>query len=447
MINNKREPIILFLGDVFFLCLALWFTLLLRYAEIPNQEVFQGHLAPFSLLFVVWILNFFVAGLYEKHTLILKKKIPAVIFNTQVINSIVAIIFFYFVPFFGIAPKTNLFIYLVVSSVLIFVWRFNSDFILGSRKKQNAILIGSGAEMAELLNEIKNNNRYDIELVSFVNLEDVGGIDFQTEIINKIYSENIHSVIVDLNNEKVLEILPHLYNLIFSSVRFIDMYKVYEDIFDRTPLSLVGYNWFLENISSRRHLAYDFLKRTMDIIIAFVLGIVSLVFYPFVYLAIKMDDGGPVFFVGERIGQNGRVINLLKFRSMSVSSVGGGIEEKPKVTKVGNFLRKTRIDELPQLINVLKGEMSLIGPRPETPSLVKRYSETIPYYNIRHLIKPGLSGWAQMYQKNHPHHGVNIDETKNKLSYDLYYIKNSSFVLDLKIALKTIRTLLSRAGI
>ncbi|AKM83802.1 TPA: hypothetical protein DCZ46_00480 [Candidatus Campbellbacteria bacterium] len=447
MINNKREPIILFLGDVFFLCLALWFTLLLRYAEIPNQEVFQGHLAPFSLLFVVWILNFFVAGLYEKHTLILKKKIPAVIFNTQVINSIVAIIFFYFVPFFGIAPKTNLFIYLVVSSVLIFVWRFNSDFILGSRKKQNAILIGSGAEMAELLNEIKNNNRYDIELVSFVNLEDVGGIDFQTEIINKIYSENIHSVIVDLNNEKVLEILPHLYNLIFSGVRFIDMYKVYEDIFDRTPLSLVGYNWFLENISSRRHLAYDFLKRTMDIIIAFVLGIVSLVFYPFVYLAIKMDDGGPVFFVGERIGQNGRVINLLKFRSMSVSSAGGGIEEKPKVTKVGNFLRKTRIDELPQLINVLKGEMSLIGPRPETPSLVKRYSETIPYYNIRHLIKPGLSGWAQMYQKNHPHHGVNIDETKNKLSYDLYYIKNSSFVLDLKIALKTIRTLLSRAGI
>lgn len=447
MINNKREPIILFTGDVFFLCLALWFTLLFRYMEIPAKEVFQGHLAPFSLLFVVWIINFFVAGLYEKHTLILKKKIPAVIFNTQIINSIIAIIFFYFVPFFGIAPKTNLFIYLIVSSILIFVWRFYSISFLRSRKKQNAILIGSGAEMTELLNEIKNNNRYDIELVSFVNLEDVSGIDFQTEIINKIYSENIHSVIVDLNNEKVLEILPHLYNLIFSGVRFIDMYKVYEDIFDRTPLSLVGYNWFLENISSRRHLAYDFLKRTMDIVIAFVLGIVSLVFYPFVYLAIKIDDGGPVFFVGERIGQNGRVINLLKFRSMSVSSMGGGIEEKPKVTKVGDFLRKTRIDELPQLINVLKGEMSLIGPRPETPSLVKRYSETIPYYNIRHLIKPGLSGWAQMYHKNHPHHGVNIDETKNKLSYDLYYIKNSSLVLDLKIALKTIRTLLSRAGI
>ncbi|MDD2935477.1 MAG: sugar transferase [Candidatus Pacebacteria bacterium] len=447
MINNKREPIILFLGDVFFLCLALWFTLLFRYMEVPTQEVFEGHLAPFSLLFVVWILNFFVAGLYEKHTLILKKKIPAVIFNTQIINSIVAIIFFYFVPFFGIAPKTNLFIYLAVSSILIFVWRFYSTSFLGFRKKQNAILIGSGIEMTELLDEIKNNNRYDIELVSFVNLEDVGGIDFQTEIINKIYSENIHSVIVDLNNEKVLEILPHLYNLIFSGVRFIDMYKVYEDIFDRTPLSLVGYNWFLENISSRRHLAYDFLKRTMDIIISFVLGIISLIFYPFVYLAIKIDDGGPIFFVGERIGQNGRVINLLKFRSMSVSSTGSGIEESPKVTKVGNFLRKTRIDELPQLINVLKGEMSLIGPRPETPSLVKRYSETIPYYNIRHLIKPGLSGWAQMYHKNHPHHDVNIDETKNKLSYDLYYIKNSSFVLDLKIALKTIRTLLSRAGI
>ena len=130
MINNKREPIALFLGDVFFLCLALWFTLLFRYMEVPTREVFQGHLAPFSLLFVVWLLNFFVAGLYEKHTLILKKKIPAVIFNTQVINSIVAIIFFYFVPFFGIAPKTNLFIYLVVSSILIFVMGNHRQLVL-----------------------------------------------------------------------------------------------------------------------------------------------------------------------------------------------------------------------------------------------------------------------------------------------------------------------------
>ncbi|MBU4480478.1 exopolysaccharide biosynthesis polyprenyl glycosylphosphotransferase [Patescibacteria group bacterium] len=446
MIDNKKEPIILFLGDIFFLCLALWFTLLFRYWDVPSFDFFKEHLTPFSFLFVVWILNFFVAGLYEKHTLILRKKIPSIIFNTQIINSVIAVVFFYFIPFFGIAPKTNLFIYLILSSGFIFVWRYYSVSFLGFRKKQNAILIGSGKEMVELRDEIKNNNRYNIELVSFVDLKEVDGIDFQEEIINRIYSENVRSVIVDLKNKKVSEILPHLYNLIFSDVRFVDMYKVYEDIFDRAPLSLVGYNWFLENISSKTHMAYDFLKKIMDVAIAFILGVISLIFYPFVYLAIKLDDGGPAFFVGERVGQNGRIIKLLKFRSMGVSSKGGGIEDEPKITKVGSFLRKTRIDELPQLFNVLKGDLSLIGPRPECFDLVKKYNEVIPYYNIRHLIKPGLSGWAQMYHKNHPHHGLDIGETKVKLSYDLYYIKNRSLILDLKITLKTIRTLLSRAG-
>ena len=120
---------------------------------------------------------------------------------------------------------------------------------------------------------------------------------------------------------------------------------------------------------------------------------------------------------------------------------------KNKVTKVGAFLRKSRIDELPQIWNVLMGDISLIGPRPEFEKPVREYVEKIPYYNVRHMIKPGLSGWAQIYHEQHPHHGVDIEETRNKLSYDLYYIKNRSFMLDIKIALKTIKTLLLRAGV
>ena len=116
-----------------------------------------------------------------------------------------------------------------------------------------------------------------------------------------------------------------------------------------------------------------------------------------------------------------------------------------KVTKVGSFLRKTRIDELPQLWNVVKGDVSLIGPRPEFPDPVKHYAEEIPYYNIRHVIKPGLSGWAQIYGE-HPHHGIGVEETRNKLSYDLYYIKHRSFLLDLKIALRTIKVLITFVG-
>ena len=184
----------------------------------------------------------------------------------------------------------------------------------------------------------------------------------------------------------------------------------------------------------------------MDIVIALLLGAVSLILYPFVYTAIKLDDGGSLFFIARRVGRNNKKIKLIKFRSMAVGSQGGGIEEAPQITRVGSFLRKTRVDELPQLWNVLKGDASLVGPRPETPELVKLYEKEIPYYNVRHLIKPGLSGWAQMYHEEHPHHGPDVEETKRKLSYDLYYIKNRSVLLDLKIALKTLKTLLSRGG-
>jgi lipopolysaccharide/colanic/teichoic acid biosynthesis glycosyltransferase len=124
-----------------------------------------------------------------------------------------------------------------------------------------------------------------------------------------------------------------------------------------------------------------------------------------------------------------------------------GTERKNEVTRVGTFLRKWRIDELPQLWNVFMGSYSLIGPRPEFAQAVASYTEAIPYYATRHLITPGLSGWAQIYHEGHPHHGVDIEETRNKLSHDLYYLKNRSLVLDIEIALKTIRTLVSRSGV
>lgn len=445
-ISNRKEALILFAGDVGLLVAALWLTLLVRYAELPDATLFVGHIVPFCILFLVWVANFFIAGLYEKHTLLLKSRLPNILLNTQVINSVIAVLFFYFIPYFVITPKTNLFIYLAVSSVLILGWRIFGVPALGFRRKQKAILIGSGEEMRELRDEVNGNLRYSLVFVSSIDLDELSGIDFQDEVLNIIYGEGISTVVIDLKNERVEPILPRLYNLIFSGVRFIDKYKVYEDIFDRVPLSLVGYNWFLENISSVSHMWYDALKRMMDIVVSLVFGVVSLAVYPFVYIAIKLDDGGPLFFRALRVGRNNHVIQLLKFRSMSTASAGGGIEDTPHITRVGAFLRNMRIDELPQLWNVLRGDVSLVGPRPETPALVAFYEKEIPYYNIRSLIKPGLSGWAQIYHQEHPHHGVAVLETKTKLSYDLYYIKNRSFLLDLKIALKTIKTLLSRVG-
>ncbi|MBX4215891.1 sugar transferase, partial [Candidatus Parcubacteria bacterium] len=316
------------------------------------------------------------------------------------------------------------------------------------RKKETAILIGAGEEMRELKDEVNGNQRYNLRFISSIDLDQIEGIDFKQEILDRVYAEDVSVVVIDIKNERIEPILPHLYNLIFKNVRFIDLYKVYEEIFDRIPLSLVRYNWFLENVSASRHALYDFAKRAMDVTIALVLGVLSLVLYPFVMLAILLDDKGPIFIRQERVGKNGRPITIVKFRSMSGVDQGDeALRSAQTVTRVGKFLRKSRIDELPQLWNVLAGDISLIGPRPELPSLVRHYSDAIPYYHIRHVLEPGLSGWAQLYHQTHPHHGADVEETRNKLSYDLYYIKNRSFVLDLNIALKTVKTLLLRAGI
>jgi len=445
--SNKKEAILLFIGDALFFILALWLTLFIRYSEVPSRATFNEHFFPFSILFIIWFLVFFVAGLYEKHTLILRSKIPSIILNSQLVNSAIAVLFFYLIPFFGITPKTNLVLYVIISFLLILGWRIYGSNLIFKRERQKAILIGSGAEVRELKEEVNNNSRYGLEFISSIDVEKIENLDFKQEILSRVYSEGVQIIAADLRNDKVAPILPSLYNLIFSRVRFIDMYKIYEDIFDRIPLSLVKHNWFLENISVSTNRMNDTLKRVMDILASAVVGIISFVLYPFIVLAIKLDDGGPVFFIHERVGQNNQVFKVYKFRSIAVHNEHDGLAKEQKVTRVGEFLRKTRLDEFPQLWNVFRGDLSLIGPRPEVPALVKLYEKEIPFYNIRHLVKPGLSGWAQLYQRMPPKWAAGFDETKIKLSYDLYYLKNRSLVLDIKIALKTLKTIFSRSGI
>lgn len=445
---NRWESVLLFVGDIVVLYVSLWVSIALRSWSLPTASVWQTHSAPFTILIIVWLVVFFIAGLYEKHTSILKKRLPSIILNTQIANSIIAILFFYFLPYFGITPKTILFIYLLVSFGLILAWRRYGILLFDIREQQSAVLIGSGEEMQQLQREVNGNPRFGLYFASSIDVDNVGELDFQKEIVERIYSENINTIVIDTKNNNVASILPNLYNLMFSGVRFIDMHKVYEDIFDRVPLSLVEYSWFLENISVTRKFTYEFLKRAMDIVITLPLLVLSVFLLPFVWLAVKLNDGGPLFFTQERIGRNNIPIRIIKVRTMTGVDVGDeALHSKQEVTKVGKFLRKSRIDELPQLWNVMRGDLSLIGPRPEIPAMVKHYEGEVPFYNVRHLIKPGISGWAQIYHENHPHHGTDVEETKVKLSYDLFYIKNRSLFLDLKIALKTMKTLVLRAGI
>jgi exopolysaccharide biosynthesis polyprenyl glycosylphosphotransferase len=434
---------LIFFGDLVALYLALWATLCLRYFEIPRQELFMLHAEPFSYLFIVWVLVFYIANLYEPHTVVLKSRIPAVILNAQTVNSAVAVLFFYFIPAFGIAPKGMLFLYLLISLVFISFWRVFGVQFLKLRTRERAALIGSGTETHQLYRAVNDSPFYPMEFLTWVDLEKLDGIDFEDEVLSRIYSEEVSLIVVDIENEKVAGILPKLYNLIFSHVRFVDQYRIYEDIFDRIPLSLIGYSWFLENVSSRAHFGYDAWKRLMDIVLSLLLIIPTVIILPFVAIISALTMPGPVFFRQERVGRGGRPIYILKLRTMTTKDDPSG----HRVTPFGKFLRKSRIDELPQLWNVLLGELSLIGPRPEVPELVKVYSTEIPYYNMRHLLTPGLSGWAQVHHQKHPHHAADVEETRNKLSYDLYYLKNRSLALDIKIVLKTVKTLISRTGL
>lgn len=451
MFSHRAEALLLFFGDLVILYTSLLFTLFVRYGFLDAGELYRMlmlHLIPFSIVFLLWTLVFFIAGLYEKHTLFLQKQLPQLLSRALILNVVIAVLFFYFIPAFKITPRINLFICLFVSSILLYFWRRFRLRSFTDAGRQNAVIIGSGEEMEKITQEINQNPRYRIKFAFTVDALSLSKTDIP-DIIRRLSTEHVALVVMDLHSREVQALLPHLYVLLFSGIRFVDMHDMYEDVFDRIPLSLVRYHWFLEHISSVSYrFTYEFLKRLMDIIVSSLLGIFSLIVYPLAYVAIKLDDDGALFVSQERVGLNNKIIRTIKFRTMSRDDKGEPeLKKGNKVTRVGTFLRRTRIDELPQLWNVLHGEMSLIGPRPELPSLVEVYEREVPHYNIRHLIKPGLSGWAQLYHKNPPKVDANPDATATKLSYDLYYLKHRSILLDIKIALKTVKVLLSRSGV
>jgi exopolysaccharide biosynthesis polyprenyl glycosylphosphotransferase len=454
-IASKQESLILLAGDILLFSIALWITLLVRYAEIPSTALFYTHIIPFSLLFIVWIMVYFISGLYDKHTILLRNKLSSIILNAQGINIIFAALFFFFVPYFNIAPKTNLVLYLVISSLLVLVWRIYIFPRAWFRKRQKAVLIGYSDEVHELVEEVNNNPRYNLEFTLIVEADK--GIDvsaFQKEIVEIISSGKASVVVADIHSRKMQGLLTTLYDLTFleDAVTFIDIHKIYEDIFDRIPTSALKESWILENISASPKVVYDVLKRTMDLAGGIVIGLVSLIVYPFVFIAIKLEDGisSKVFITQKRVGKNNEIYNSYKFRSMERSEEGVWIGETDnKVTRVGEFMRKTRIDELPQLWNILRGDLSFVGPRPDVSGLNERLSEEIEYYDVRNLIKPGLSGWAQIKQDYGDNNQVSpqgVVDTKTRLTYDVYYVKNRSFLLDIRIAFRTIKTVLSKLG-
>lgn len=445
---GTKKVLVLLVGDLIAFFFSLVLTLTIRYGVIPDKQTLSIHLSSFLILFALFILINFIVGLYEKHAGLIKGKVTGQLIQAQIVSVAVGVMFFYLAPV-SITPKANLFIYFIVSSALIFLWRNIMYPVLHITKRQNAILVGSGEDVSDLFKEINSSARYNIFFRDLID-PNTGSDKIVDNIKESLVKNKSNIIVADFRHSVIDGSMSVFYSLIFSGVEIVDARKLYESIFDRVPLSMVGERWLVENSSaslgSRR--VYDAFKRGMDIVVSFFVGIVSLVFYPFVYLAIKIEDRGPIFIRQDRIGRNRKQVSIIKFRSMSGNDSGNYTDGATQfhITHVGKIIRMTRIDELPQLWNVFRGDLSLIGPRPELPALVETYDKEIPFYNARHLVKPGLSGWAQIYHQAHPHHEVATEDTKDKLSYDLFYIKNRSLVLDVKIALRTIQTLLNVVG-
>lgn len=443
----KREYIALLIGDMAVFVVSLYITLTLRFLAVPTWESFTDHLYAFLPLFGLWAVVFFLAGLYGKHTRLFRSRLSATILYTQVINVVLAALFFFLVPAFGFAPKTILVIYLGVSSLLIFLWRRLVFTHTRRSRKLKGMLLASGPDAEALANEIKNDPRAPFVFAHVIDTRTSPAHEVVQKACRLAQDNGVQFVVADFYDKAVSAALPIIYDATFKKQRFalINLADIYQEVFDRAPLSLVQYEWVLSHVSASP--VYDTAKRAMDVVGALVIGLLTLPLYPFVALAIKLDDGGVLFFKQERTGRFQRPIFVYKFRTMTGVDLGDEVlKSKHTITRVGKWLRVLRIDELPQVINILRGDLSLVGPRPELPALALHYSARIPYYNARFLIPPGLTGWAQITHDRHPHHGADVLETKEKLAYDLYYLQHRSLLLDLFIILQTIRIVISARG-
>jgi lipopolysaccharide/colanic/teichoic acid biosynthesis glycosyltransferase len=400
---------------------------------------------------------FYIGGLYDKHTSLLKTFLFSRILNIQVTNIILAFFIFLVVPF-SIAPKTNLIIYLFISVALITYWRMYLFPRFAPVAHKRAILLADGPDAIELVDEVNNNDRYSYSFVRIIDTaaaEKIAG--FKDKLLSLIEKERVDIIVADPHSPYLEAVLPALFDKAFINFdfTFLDFFEVYEDTFDRVPLSALRYDWFLTHVSQSKSLVYDVAKRGIDIITSCILGMGFLCLLPFIYVAMRFEGRGPLFITQERIGQFNQRMQVHKLRTMTknLSASATWTNEDAKqnnvVTKVGALLRKLSIDEIPQIWAILKGDMSLIGPRNDIAGLGERLAAEIPYYKIRYFVKPGVTGWAQTNQRYMSGNisPQSIEESRIRFSYDLYYVKNRSFWLDMAIFLRTIKTVLSRFGV
>ncbi len=427
---NFRK-ILLFFGDISLLYASLFLTVFFGFWGQFSQELFQAHLFPFSILYFFWITIFYIFGLYELNQIKTKLKFYPRLFGAISICLTIGIIFFYLIPWFGITPKTNLVLNILIFGILILIWRKLFYSLFSSHLLTKIAIIGDNQTAQELAKEINTRPYLGYKLI--------GIFATNERSFSEIQKQKIDTLIIAENLQSNPKLLSNLYQCLPLQLNFISSAQAYETITHKIPVSLISQTWFLQNLKEGEKIFYNKIKAVLDFILTSILLILTLPLWPFIAIAIKLENKGPVFYHQQRIGKNKKPFFLIKFRSMRTDAEKNGAvwakKQDPRITKTGKFIRKTHIDELPQMLNILKGEISLVGPRPERPEFVEQLEKEIPHYHIRHIIKPGFTGWAQIKFR----YGRSIMDSQEKFQYDLYYIKNRSLLIDIGILLRTFK--------
>ena len=424
MLKNRQT--ILFFGDALMLGIALAVMLVIRFDLSTQSVLITAQRNIFIVFFILWLVVFFIFDLYNLRRVNPNPRNIGLMVGAMILNIGLAILLLYLFPQSGITPKTNLLIVASVGLVLLVVWRRSFYHLFTARIPQRIGIIGQGPLIDELRKEIIEHAELGVVVRHWTSESQAHN---DTVVIDTLIADNVPAQTLIALAEKF-------------DAEPLSLVQAYQTMFAKIPVSLMTNEYALAMVSNEQHRGITFLYRIFEILIAtFVLAIAS----PFVLIAmsaILIEDGKPVIIKQKRVGHRRKIFTIYKLRSMRALAPDGSAEiagaqwsgkEDTRITKVGKIIRKLHIDEVPQMWNIIVGDIALIGPRPERPELVATLEQEIPYYFLRHSIKPGFTGWAQIKFR----YARSILDSKEKFEYDLYYLTNKSPLLDIGIVLKT----------
>jgi len=451
MLIFRWRRFFLFLGDVALFYTALALALMARRFSMVPLDFFLQHVKVFSVFLPILTGVFYVIGFYDLRRI---NKLVNLI-NSSLISFVVNLsaasaLFYAFYLQLGLTPKTHLFLTIVFMHILATVWRrVWTRVVLSKLLVQKVAFLGSNPLVEEIVKDLRKNPHLGFSVAPLPELADQGAHEAgywrpNGECCSDLASK-IDLLVVDAEDAEKNPAMEGLLlsTAVMEAIPIITHLDFYEDLYGKIPPEHAAKSsWLLSNVLHQGNRFYAALKRLLDFVAAAAGLIVTLPVMMAVYAAIKLSDGfgAPAFFLQERVGHLGRRFVIWKFRTMVQGADKAGPLFKAdardsRITGFGRFLRSARLDEIPQLWNVLKGDMSLVGPRPEWTREVDILERNVPHYHLRHLIKPGVTGWAQI----NFHATSSEAESLEKLHYDLYYVKNMSLALDLGIILRTFR--------